>query len=351
MKTRTLAAWATGAGLLLAVWSHGACLAPEGLQAIFFPTLGYRAAAGQGWIVPVHGWLFRAESQPLRQRASRAALRKTLRIPESEKQNPYFLARSDFFLVRSLKSQVLNVGSEPQMIPLKASDAGGHVLDQIRLPETWPAGWQTLEAHLCEAGAAPIALPIQLIEPQGRLVVSDLDDTIKVTQVGKRAALVAQTFLKPFAAVPGMAEVYRRWEKEDPSTVYCYLSASPWPLYPALETFLREAGFPRGVLRLKRLRLKDRSFFSLFESPVSYKTPLLEELFQRFPGRMFILVGDSGEKDPEIYAAIARKYPQQIQHIYIRHTAAAPFPERFAEAFAGIPAGQWTLFRDPKEMH
>ena len=337
-------------GMFLASFGGASCLAPTRAQALFFPTFGHRAVGAQGWIVPVHGWLYEPETRPARRRVLRAALRKTLRIPEREKANALFLSRSDAFLARNLRAQQWTVAIGAIQAQLRASDAGGHVLDQLTLPATLPAGWQTLDAGACPSSSPATPAAVDLLEPQGRLVVSDIDDTIKITDVLERPALIARTFLKPFDAVPGMADLYKRWADQNPSTAFCYMSASPWQLFPALNAFLQDAGFPRGVVELKRFRVKDRSFFSLFQSPAVFKTPLLDALVRDFPQRTFILVGDAGEKDPEIYGAFARAHPQQIGHIYIREWSPASSPARYEAAFAGVPAARWTVFRDPKEI-
>jgi phosphatidate phosphatase APP1 len=64
-----------------------------------------------------------------------------------------------------------------------------------------------------------------------------------------------------------------------------------------------------------------------------------------------VLVGDSGEKDPEVYGQIAREHPAQILRIYIRDvTGDRADDARYRGAFRGIPAEKWQLFRDPVEV-
>ena len=90
---------------------------------------------------------------------------------------------------------------------------------------------------------------------------------------------------------------------------------------------------------------------SLFQGPERYKTPVIEPLLQRFPGRQFVLVGDSGERDPEIYAALARKFPMQVTRICIRNVTNEPMgADRYKNAFRGLPPELWRVFRDPKEI-
>src|SRR5690606_5671183 len=117
-------------------------------------------------------------------------------------------------------------------------------------------------------------------------------------------------FLLPYKAVPGMAELYAHWKRQ--GAVAHYLSASPWPLYPALDEFLRASGFPAGPVTMKHFRAKSRTFLSLFQDPEKYKLPLLRVLLREHPEREVVLVGDSGEKDPETHGAIAREFGPRV---------------------------------------
>jgi phosphatidate phosphatase APP1 len=102
---------------------------------------------------------------------------------------------------------------------------------------------------------------------------------------------------------------------------------------------------------LKEFRWKNRTFFSLFASPEKYKPGVIESLLKQFPNRKFILIGDSGERDPEIYGALARKFPAQIIRIYIRDvTNEAAGSERYQKAFRSIPRETWQIFREPNEL-
>jgi phosphatidate phosphatase APP1 len=104
-------------------------------------------------------------------------------------------------------------------------------------------------------------------------------------------------------------------------------------------------------MHLKRFRLKDASLAALFEDPVRYKLAIIEPLLQAFPRRSFVLVGDSGEKDPEVYGIVARRYPIQVQQIYIRDMTGEPADHsRYQAAFRGFPAARWRLFRDPSQL-
>jgi phosphatidate phosphatase APP1 len=131
-------------------------------------------------------------------------------------------------------------------------------------------------------------------------VISDIDDTIKITQVRDRRATLRNTFLRPFEPAPGMAEFCQNLARSNHAEFH-YVSASPWQLYLPLAEFVRSNGFPSGTFVLKKFRWKDRSFLSLFADPEKYKSAVIEPLLKRFPNRRFVLIGDSGEL-PEIYA-------------------------------------------------
>jgi phosphatidate phosphatase APP1 len=102
---------------------------------------------------------------------------------------------------------------------------------------------------------------------------------------------------------------------------------------------------------MKEFRVKDRNVLELFASPERYKPGVIEPLLRKFPKRQFVLVGDSGEKDPEIYGALARKHPDQIQRIFIRDvTGESAEASRYQRAFAHLPRDLWQVFKDPVQI-
>ena len=181
-------------------------------------------------------------------------------------------------------------------------------------------------------------------------VISDIDDTIKVSEVLDKSALLKNTFCRSFKPVEGMAGVYRSWERSRLARFH-YVTASPWQLYVPLSDFTCSNGFPAGTWHMKEFRVKDRSALELFASPERYKPGVIESLLRKFPKRQFVLVGDSGEKDPEIYGELARKYPAQIQRIFIRDvTGEGVGSPRYEKVFARLPRDLWQVFKQPREI-
>jgi phosphatidate phosphatase APP1 len=311
------------------------------------PTVGRRER--DAWVVPVHAWVYEPEEGAAVRGATLEALRLALELPPEAESSTIFRDRARAFLYdnESGKSLVVRIGAGAYGLP--ATFANGHAEQQMRLPPDLPAGWARVSVVHHPADARAFAGDVLLLEEEGVSVISDVDDTIKISEVRDKQKLLANTFLKPAAPAPGMAAAYAKWASAGAS--FHYVSASPWQLYDVLAAFIRDAGYPLGSMHMKLFRWKDASFWSLFQSPIEYKQPILSGLLAQFPRRKFVLVGDSGEKDPEVYAAVYRVYRHQIVGIYIRDvTGEARDDPRYATAFAGVPPEVWTIFTDPATL-
>ncbi|KAF9583798.1 hypothetical protein BGW38_008494 [Lunasporangiospora selenospora] len=155
---------------------------------------------------------------------------------------------------------------------------------------------------------------VNLVDPVGLSIISDIDDTIKETNVQAGArTIMRNTFLEDMKAVDGMADVYQRWWKG--GAAIHYVSNSPWQLIQSLLEFFHSHNFPPGSAHL---RLHDSVLKTYFMSPSEHKHRAISEILDDFPERKFILIGDSGEIDMEIYTHFARLHPEQIVRIFIR---------------------------------
>ena len=95
---------------------------------------------------------------------------------------------------------------------------------------------------------------LQLIDERGVSVITDIDDTIKITAVTNRRELLMNTFLREFRAVSGMAELYRRWATG--GAAFHYVSSSPWQLFSVLSEYTETEAFPAGSMHLRSFRLR-----------------------------------------------------------------------------------------------
>ena len=183
----------------------------------------------------------------------------------------------------------------------------------------------------------------------GSSVISDIDDTVKITNVTDRRSLLEHTFLLDFIAAPGMSDFYGNWTTE--VTGFHYVSSSPWQLYEPLREFLDANDFPWATFSLKTVRFRDETLLDLFRKGTETKPVAIKAILDRYPRRQFVLVGDSGEQDPEVYAHFLRDRPQQVVKVYIRNvTQEAPDNARFSAVFSGIDAERWELFEHPETI-
>jgi phosphatidate phosphatase APP1 len=161
-------------------------------------------------------------------------------------------------------------------------------------------------------------------------LISDVDDTIVVTEVTSVRRMLSNTLLRnPLQreAFPGMAALYRRLADRnvDPAAApVFYLSASPRQLHFAIETFLGHNAFPQGVLITKRVTNDETS--EPLRDQAAYKKAKIEDILARLPHVRFTLIGDDGERDPEIYRDVRNAHPDRIDAIWIRRVS--PEPDR-----------------------
>lgn len=141
------------------------------------------------------------------------------------------------------------------------------------------------------------------------LIVSDVDDTIKVTDIlGKKSQIVIHGLLSK-NAFAGMSELYQQMATDD--TEIYYVSGSPKVIRSRVNEFLEENGFPQR----KNLILKNK----MSEDTFKYKTDVIKGLIKKINPDKLILIGDDTELDPEIFNGIATEYPGLVESIYI-HT-------------------------------
>jgi hypothetical protein len=181
-----------------------------------------------------------------------------------------------------------------------------------------------------------------VVPAEGLSVISDIDDTIKRTQVRDRREMLLNTFARRFEAAPRMAAYYRAIAQV-PDTRFHYLSASPIQLYPALADFVRDNDFPAGSMHLRESTTW-RTLIPGAEDSRAHKLGVIDRLLTEFPLRRFVLVGDSGEADPEIYAQVWRANPRRIDSIVIRDvTDEGRLSDRYRATFEGIDPVLWHI--------
>jgi hypothetical protein len=333
-------------------------------QVVFFPTVADLAPgrAGPRWRLDIHGRIYqptefthwrRAGLWLARRFVSREARRDTRGMA-------LFRERAGAFLADNERWHRIVIRLGAGVFTLNRSRPSGHFWGHLEASSEElgaPAGsggpgggaWVSFRALTRAGDDRVFGGRALLLPPEGLSVVSDIDDTIKVTQVGRRRSLLANTFLKEFAPVAEMAGLYRRWAAA--GAAFHYVSASPWHLYPFLAEFLEGQGFPEGTFHLRDWRLMPADVYRTLRPARGVKLRQARGLLERFPRRRFVLVGDSGEFDPLIYARLYREFPRQVERICIRNvtgeTREAP---RWGNVFREVPPERWRIFERGDEL-
>jgi hypothetical protein len=327
---------------------------------VFFPTAAFLERETSTWIVPVHGIIYEPERHSLRRDAFAVALRKMLKVQPDTREARLLDERVRLFLVDNERGQQITVRIGSKYYTMSPSTADGHFEGRVRLT---PAALQSamrgqnarkgllgIHAVTRRQDKRSFAGRVQVIGPTGLSVISDIDDTVKHSQVGNKREILANTFLRPFKPVMGMPELYRQCAAA--GMAFHYVSGSPWQLYLPLAEFLRDEQLPFGSFHLKLFRLKDpQTSLAVLCSQVTSKPRMIKPILKAYPSRRFVLIGDSGEQDPEIYAAIAAEFKEQIAGIFIRNvTGEALDNARFEAIQKGIANVHFRLFDRPEEI-
>ncbi len=300
---------------------------------IFFPALAYLSKDKTEWIVDIHGWIFESNLAA----SVKSVASKLLGIGKDTDKKEFkklMKQRVHWFFVDNERNKQLTIKIQNQSYTLNKSKPNGHFYKQIRLKTLDVNTWNldqlnriSFKAVTRKKDPREFKGYIQFVPETGLSIISDVDDTIKLSEVHDKKLLLRNTFMRPYRTIPGMAKTYQRWalkSKKNKKIVFHYLTASPWQLYVPLSSFLKKNNFPFGSFHMKYFRIKDSSFFNVFNSSVEFKSKEILSLMNKYPKRQFILVGDSGENDFEIYTKIASKHKKRIRAIFIHEVKPKP---------------------------
>lgn len=321
-------------------------------QVTFYNTYAYQT--GDTWTIPIKLWVHEEPDfvRRLAARTARSQLQSKTGIDElTSEQEVRFATRADGFIADSESRETVRFlfEGDPDSTIYQITDENGRtrtdrngliegsiVLTSDKMTRLLQAqnssdGWLTVRAISDDHHGIG---KIKRISRVGLSVISDVDDTIKITEIplGEEAVL-KNTFFREFLAAPCMAALYATF---DDNTSFHYVSGGPWQLYQPLADFLfsQSAGFPAGSFHMKDVRtnpFESESYADIWrlvasgsqQVTVEQKIGQISTLLERFPERQFILIGDSGERDPEVFFNIKADYADRDIRFYIRDVADA----------------------------
>lgn len=147
-------------------------------------------------------------------------------------------------------------------------------------------------------------------------VISDIDDTIVHTNATSLVGMVRSVIRNAASRLPfeGVAELYRALHR-DRNPIF-YVSSSPWNLYELLHDFMNVNGIPHGPMFLQDWGIDEKTF--LLASHTEHKLAQIQTLVDYYPDQRFVLIGDSGQHDPEIYLRVIQTHPHRVAAAFIR---------------------------------
>lgn len=211
-----------------------------------------------------------------------------------------------------------------------AADRGGYVDVRVRNPGLGP-GWHTVALE--GDGGATAEARIQVIADAVDFgIVSDIDDTILSTLLPRPFMAAWNSFVlteQARQAVPGMARLYQRLLAANPGAPIIFVSTGAWNTYPMIQRFVARHGIPEGAMLLTDWGPTQTGWF---RSGPDHKRRCLRELARDLPNIAWLLVGDDGQHDPDLYAEFAALQPEHVRVRAIRqltpgeHTLAHGLP-------------------------
>ncbi|MEX2272196.1 MAG: phosphatase domain-containing protein [Vicinamibacterales bacterium] len=277
---------------------------------------------------------------------------------------------------RNLRAAITRLESDPMPHARVKVSVGGAVDDAREIvadDEGFFREWIGVREPLPEGGWVPVRLSIAgqmdrtlanpaesvsqvLVPPPGAAfgVISDMDDTVLQSNIAsflRAARLVLLENAQTRMPFHGVAAFYRALQAgtglTGPNPIF-YVSKSPWNLYDVIAQFLERQEIPMGPLLLRDWdlvperwarpgkarpasgtergldaeRVKRAGVRGGAPTNKAFKTREIEMIFQTYPSLPFILVGDTTQKDPEIYREIIRAFPGRVRAVYIRNVAA-----------------------------
>jgi phosphatidate phosphatase APP1 len=229
-------------------------------------------------------------------------------------------------------------GTEQRVI----TDRDGYFRVHLHPPQPPPAArlWHPMALELVSPAEAKAVG--ELFVPPGTaryVVISDIDDTVMETGVANKGVMLWRLFAQGAqsrVAFPGVAAFYKALHggvSGSEQNPMLYVSRGPWSLYEVLDEFFQLHGIPVGpILFLRAWGVRLRHPFP--RRAQDHKLALIRRMVALYHDRPFLLIGDSGQRDPEIYAQVVREHPGRVVAIYIRSVNRSPKRARAIEALA-----------------
>lgn len=293
-----------------------ACSLKRDETVIFFNTYGYfnDNSGGIGFspdtsdtpqeavTLSIHGWILKKREQSLWRSLARKLFAKISDFPTAGPEYEILIERLHYFFADNQQKKNLTIQIGDKLFNLPSSQKDGHFFAEITIDKDTlgvlsQTNWLNYGIHEGHPHSSAFKGQCSIIPAQGISIISDIDDTIKITNVLNEKEKLKNILLRPFKATVGTSKAYRKWESN--GARFHYVSGSPWQLYPSLKDEMKDAGFPEGSFHLREKKISLSSFITSDEyNGLEHKLDVIREIINTYPKRKFVLVGDCSEQDP-----------------------------------------------------
>ena len=207
---------------------------------VFFNTAAWLDETQQTWHIPIHAWIYEPQDSTIRKAAFAKLLKASYSLEVSPSTQENFTHRVNLLIADNERAKQIIIRIAGRNIALQTSKANGHINSVIELPV------KEVEAFSQDGFLAFFAMTkltdqrsfkgvVKLITKVGVSVISDIDDTVKVSNVSDHKKLFDHTFYQDFKAVPTMSARYQQFSADN--IPIHFVSSSPWQLYSPLLEF------------------------------------------------------------------------------------------------------------------
>ncbi|KAH8099621.1 hypothetical protein BXZ70DRAFT_1000825 [Cristinia sonorae] len=234
-------------------------------------------------------------------------------------------------------------------IALQTADAVGEIDQFVEVPGLGSGDIQ--QVQVVQTGILNVTGPGNgtsiLVPTSGFSVVSDIDDVMRITKVYVPNQGLFNSFVEPYVNVPGIPELFAKWARELPSAAFHYDTTTPVELTRTYVDYLF-SNFPLGSLEMRPINISEPS--QILEA----RQNSLTKLYQTFPQRKFVLVGDTSSSTLlSAYPEITTQFPNQTACIFIRNTSATDPDDKIpynTKPFQNISTNQYFFYRTAEDL-
>jgi len=186
-----------------------------------------------------------------------------------------------------------------------------------------------------------------LVPNKGYTIVSDIDDILRVTKIYVPKEGLLNSFARSFVPWMNMPEIYANWSATIPDFHFHYLTTTPEQATRNYMDFIYKT-YPLGSFDTRPLNFSDVS------ATLAIRKFLLVKIFETFPERKFVLMGDTTNSDVmKDYPQLAHDYPNQVQCIFLRNTTSTDSTDLFpydTSGFKGLDQKKYMFFNVPDQL-